>query len=149
MAFKRSGVQIPYPPLDPTATELPWGLWRAGRKWGNMNTARWKAADEFPLLALGASYDFRSGSTVSFSLGTRGDSLKLADMDEPFVCGPGLVFTVVGWADVHHSCDGHIKTQIRVCLPEEYHRWERMKELVDQLFAVLEIPGDETFEAHF
>jgi hypothetical protein len=70
-------------------------------------------------------------------------------MEEPFVVGPGLVFHVVGWADVHHPCAGHIRTQVRVCLPEEYLQWETMRDLVAQLFAEVGVPADETYEAHF
>src|SRR5580765_1856794 len=34
----------------------------------------------------------------------------------------------LGWVEIHHPCEGHIRAQIRVSLPEEYHQPERMKQ---------------------
>ena len=51
--------------------------------------------------------------------------------------------------DVHHPCEGHIKARLRVLLPARYHGWEKMRELVERMFAALGIPADETYEASF
>jgi hypothetical protein len=114
-----------------------------------MDTNRWQAGQEFVLLDLIASLKFKSASSLSFQLGTKGDTLQLPDMDEPWVMGPGLVFTVMGWVDVHHPCEGHIKTRLRVCLPERYFEWQRMRDFVQRVFEQLGIPADETYEADF
>jgi hypothetical protein len=114
-----------------------------------VNISGRKLRDEFPLLDLVASLEFKSASSLSFRLGTKGNTLKLPDMDEPWVVGPGLIFTVIGWLDVHYPCDGHIKAHLRVCLPERYHEWQQMRELVNQVFEELGIPADETYEADF
>ena len=114
-----------------------------------MDTSRWKAGDEFQILDLVASFAFKSASSLSFELGTRGDSLMLPGMIEPCATMPGRVFTVIGWLDVHHPCQGHIKAQVRVCLPDRYHEWQRMGELVREVFEHLGILPDETYEAHF
>jgi hypothetical protein len=114
-----------------------------------MDTNQWRIGAELPLLDLLASLAFKSVSSLSFNLGTKGDTLKLADREEPMFLGTGIVFTVIGWLDVHYPCEGHIKAQLRVCLPDRYHQWERMRDLVRQVFDRLGIPADETYEAHF
>jgi hypothetical protein len=114
-----------------------------------MDTNRWKTGQEFVLLDLVAALEFKSASSLSFRLGTKGDTLQLSDIEEPWVMGPGLVFTVIGWVDAHHPCEGHIKARLRVCLPERYLEWEQMRDLVQRLFEQLGIPADETYEADF
>lgn len=114
-----------------------------------LDSSRWQTGQEFVLLDLIAALDFRSVSSLSFQLGTKGDLLLSPGMEEPWAMGPGIVFTVIGWVDVHYPCEGHIKTQLRICLPEKYHQPEQMRELVQQLFQQLGIPDDETYEAHF
>ncbi len=61
----------------------------------------------------------------------------------------GGVFTCVGRLEVHHPCEGHIKAQVMAILGEQYHHWEKMRDLVQQTFAALGIPADETYEADF
>lgn len=114
-----------------------------------MDTELWEEGREFALLDLIAKLEFKSESSLSFRLGTKGDALQLSGMDEPWVTGPGMIFTVLGWVDIHHPCEGHIKAQLRVCLPEKYLEWEPMRDLVHQLFDLLRIPADETYEADF
>jgi hypothetical protein len=55
----------------------------------------------------------------------------------------------LGWVEIHHPCDGHIKARIRASLPQEYHQPEKMKQIVEVLFVQAGIPADETYEAHF
>ena len=89
--------------------------------------------DRFAVLDLLASFAFKSSGSVSFDLGTEG----------------GGVFNVVGWVDVHHPCEGHIKARFRVLLPARYHALEQMPDFVQQMFSALGIPPDETYEAEF
>jgi hypothetical protein len=114
-----------------------------------LDTNRWQKGQEFALLDLVAALKFKSASSLSFELGTKGGDLWVPGMVEPRVIGPGMVFTVIGWVDVHYPCEGHIKTQLRVCLPKRYHEPEQMRNLVQQLFKELGIPADETHEAEF
>jgi hypothetical protein len=50
-----------------------------------MDTARWKDGDRFAVLDLVAEFQFKTASSVSFQLGTKGDTIQLPGMDEP--CG--------------------------------------------------------------
>jgi hypothetical protein len=122
---------------------------KSGKAEAVLDTRRWERGQEFVLLDLVAQMEFKSESSLSFYLGTKGDTLLLPGMEEPWVTGPGIVFTVIGWVDVHYPCEGHIRAQLRICLPEKYHEPERRLELVQQLFGRLGIPADETYEAHF
>src|SRR4029079_11451438 len=88
--------------------------------------------DRFTVLDLLASFAFKSSGSVSFDLGTD--------------CG---VFKLVGWVDVHHPCEGHIKARFRVLLPARYHGPEQMRDFVQQMFSALGIPADETYEVEF
>jgi hypothetical protein len=104
--------------------------------------------DRFPILDLIASFAFKSPGSVSIDLGTESDTLFLSDR-ETMTIGPGGVFNVIGWVDVHHPCEGHIKARIRVLLPARYQTTEQMGEFVVQLFSALGFPEDETYEASF
>jgi hypothetical protein len=110
-----------------------------------MDTARWKDGDEFAVLDLIAQFQFKTASSVSFQLGTKGDTLQLPGMDQPWVLGAGRVFTVIGWLDAHHPCEGLHRLQLRVGLPDRYACWESMRELVPQVKAALGLPADESY----
>jgi hypothetical protein len=113
-----------------------------------VETSRFRDREgNFPVLDLIASFDFKSSSSISFLLGRFGDMIRLTDMDWPV--GPGRVFEVVGQVIVHHPCEGHIKAQLLVLLPVEYHEIERMKELIRVVFVALAIPLDDTFDSLF
>jgi hypothetical protein len=88
---------------------------------------------KFAALDLLASFEFKTATSVGFHLGH----------SRPHG------FFVVGLLEVHHPCEGHVKARLTVVLPEEYHPWERMRDLVQQVFTELSIPADETYEAHF
>jgi hypothetical protein len=108
----------------------------------------------FQVLDLSARLTFRSATSISFDLGRYSDTLKLPGGGFPgqdFVMnvGPDGAFYVTGRVDVHHPCEGHIKTQLHIVLPPEYHSSERMKEFIAIVFEALGIPSDETFEALF
>jgi len=108
----------------------------------------------FEVLDLSARFTFRSAGSISFDLGRYSDTLilpggNLLGGDFIMNAGPGGVFMVIGRVDVHHPCEGHIKTQLHVVLPAEYHLFEQMRVFVSEVFEALGIPSDETFEALF
>jgi hypothetical protein len=107
------------------------------------------AFDEFQLHDLVAKFEFKSATSISFALGRYSDTLKLPDSNFAMKVGPRGVFTRVGRVDVHHPCEGHIKAQLNVVLPTEYHEFERMQGLVKSVFEALGIQPDETFETLF
>jgi hypothetical protein len=101
-----------------------------------MDTTRFAEGDDaFSFLALTANVAFKSPSSISFNLG-RWSHCR-------------FVFTHVGCIDVHHPCDGHIKTQLRIQIPAQYHDLDQMKSIINQTFDALSIPLDETYEAVF
>jgi hypothetical protein len=108
-----------------------------------VNIARYKHGDEFAVLDLIATYEFKSATTISFVFGRYTDTLLGLPV------APHLVFDTVGWLDVHHPCEGHIKVKIRIGLPSEYLISERMCEIVRATFVELGIPPDKTYDAHF
>lgn len=111
-----------------------------------MDTARWKHGDEFAVLDLIAVFEFKSASSLSFQLGTKGDTFQLPGMDEPWVLGAGRVFSVIGFLDVHHPCEGFHRLQLRVGLPERYACWESMRDLVPQVKIALGLSADESYQ---
>jgi len=113
-----------------------------------MDTSRWKEGDEFAVLDLVAEFQFKTASSLSFNLGTRGTTLQLPDMEKPWVLAPGRVFTVIGWLDVHHPCEGLHRLQLRIGLPDRYACWESMRDLVPQVKAALGVPADESYHVY-
>ena len=108
----------------------------------------YESRDQFAVLDLIASFNFKSASSISFLLGTESDKLLLND-GTSIQCGKGFVFKVVGSVDVHYPCDDHVKAKVRVELPDRYHSHDQMQQFVKQLFWELTIPADETYEAAF
>jgi hypothetical protein len=53
----------------------------------------------------------------------------------------------MGWIDLHYPCDGHMKLQIRISLPTEYHAGQTFHAIVWAIIAATGIPTDETWEA--
>jgi hypothetical protein len=99
-----------------------------------MNTARFNSREDiFSLLDLTARFKFKTASSVSFSLERHSKSLCPTRQ--------------VGWIDVHYPCQNHIKLQIRISLPAEYHAADKLKTIVAEVFAATQIPADETYEA--
>ena len=103
---------------------------------------------EFAVLDLVASFRFRTAGSAGFALGRWGDGRPPADETNGQL-GRGGTFHGAGSLEVHHPCDGHVQARLTVVLPEPYQAPGRMREIVDQVFAALGIPADETFEAHF
>jgi hypothetical protein len=120
----------------------------AVRRKTGMDTAHWKHGDEFAVLDLIAKFEFKTASSLSFLLGTKGDWLQTPGMDRPWFVGGGRVFTVVGWLDIHHPCEGFHRLQLRVGLPDRYVCWESMRDLVPQVITALEMPPDESYHVN-
>ena len=101
-----------------------------------MDTTRFaKGQDAFSVLGLTAKTEFKTASSISFMLG-RWSSRRTG-------------FSGVGWIDVHHPCEGHVKTRIRVRIPTTFQEFEQMKSLIAVVFENLGIPADETYESSF
>lgn len=103
---------------------------------------------EFPLLDLVAQLEFETPGSAGFCLGTYGNVISISSGVEVNVGEKG-VFNVCGSVAVHYPCDNHIKVQVSAELPEQYRTFETMHEFVQQLFAAVGIPSDETFTATF
>jgi hypothetical protein len=120
-----------------------------------LDTTRFSDRDGgFRVLDLSARFAFKSATSISFALGRYSDTLRLpggGPFGDDFIMkvGPDAAFYVTGRVDVHHPCEGHIKAQLHVVLPAEYHPFERMREFVATIFEALGIPSDETFESQF
>ena len=95
----------------------------------NSSKGVWRALD------MTAQLEFSSASSKSFTLERYSKSLCPTRQ--------------LGWIEIHHPCEGHIKAQIRASLPEEYQQPEKMREVVEHLLAHAGIPAGETYEAHF
>jgi len=99
-----------------------------------MNTLKFNCReDKFRLLDLTARFNFKTERSLSFSLERYSKSL--------------LPTRQMGWIDLHFPCGGHIKLQIRVCLPDEYHTAEKFQAIIAALIAATGVPADETYEA--
>ena len=64
--------------------------------------------DGFPILDFVAQFVAKTDTSVSFHLGRWGNTLDFAD-SPPMQLNSPSVFTVFGWIDVHHPCQGHIR----------------------------------------
>jgi len=99
-----------------------------------MNTSRFRSdKDTFNVLDLTAVFDFKTDSSVSFTLERYSRSL--------------LPTRMMGWIDLHHPCAGHIKLRVRIALPAEYHTPEKLREIARAALDALGVPPDETWEA--
>jgi hypothetical protein len=108
-----------------------------------MDTSRFtKPDDEFPLLDLTARFAFKTDSSVSFLVGRMAD-LHPDDQSDFVVSG----FEVIGWIDVHHPCESCIKAQLRICLPPDYHSFERMAAMVKAICEAVSILPEENCES--
>jgi hypothetical protein len=108
-----------------------------------MDTSRFRTADdEFPLLDLTARFAFKTDSSISFEIGRMG-SWHPDDQPDFVISG----FEVIGWIDVHHPCDSCIKAQLRICIPADYHQFERVATMVKAICEALSIPPEENCES--
>src|SRR5688572_25100506 len=98
-----------------------------------MNTDRFNSQeDKFSMLDLTARFSFRTASSLSFALERYSKSLCPTRQ--------------VGWIDLHYPCEGHIKLQIRISLPSEYHAGEKLRAIVTAVIAATGVPADGTYE---
>jgi hypothetical protein len=99
-----------------------------------MNSAQFNSAeDKFSVLDFTARFEFKTASSISFSLERYSKSL--------------CPTRKIGWMDVHYPCQGHIKVQLRISLPNEYHTPKKLGKIVADVLAATGIPADETYEA--
>ena len=89
--------------------------------------------DSFRVLDLTARFSFKTESSISFSLERHSKGL--------------LPTRQIGWIDLHYPCDGHIKVQVRISLPSEYHADDKFRAIVTAIFAAVSVPVDETWDA--
>jgi len=104
--------------------------------------------DHFRVLDLKAAFWFKTPGSISFNLGTMGDTLYPVD-SKPIDVGPNGVFNICGWMDIHYPCSDHIRVRLRVKLPERYLDSDQQQKLIAQTFAALGLSSAETFEATF
>lgn len=110
-----------------------------------MNTRKFvEKRGEFDFFDLKAKFEFSSASSISFCLGRWGNVLELDDGTKFDDCN---VFTVCGWIDVHHPCEGTAAARIRLRVPKECCDHGKVMSALSAIFAVLEIPSDTTFVA--
>lgn len=109
-----------------------------------MNIADFKHNDCFALPDLEACFEFKTETSISFQLGRHSRSRS--------------AFSARGWLDVHHPVPGEYvpKACLRIALPSGYLRFEHKASLLEQfreviaaVFAALQIPAGEVYEAHF
>lgn len=113
-----------------------------------METRRFhKRGPEFVVLDLIASFAFKSSTSISFDLGRYGDTLSLPDDGISLPVGPRGVFRTMGWIDVHHPCEREGTAKLRICLPREYHGWEKLQQIVNRVLSELSIPVEEPYHA--
>ena len=89
---------------------------------------------EVPLLDLLASCSYRTETSIALGL-YRFESANARSQR--------------GTLDVHHPCDGHVKTLIRCQLPKSYLKRKQIAIIIKEVFVALHIPADETFDAYF
>lgn len=119
-----------------------------------MDTLRFmKAEDGFDLLDLKARFAFKTETSISFDIGRWSSTLRIpagdGKEDRVLSADRPFVFTGIGWIDAHHPCDSPIKAQLRICIPTEYHQFERMESIVKGICEALSIPLEEHCESKF
>jgi hypothetical protein len=120
-----------------------------------MDTSPFSGLDEFSLIDdLVALFSFKTDASISFLVGRWSNVLRLPidrEGGEEVLLSSGhkSVFNCVGWLDVHHPCQAHVKTQLRIKIPQQHHHFEAMRTIVQTTLSRLGIPLDETYEAAF
>jgi hypothetical protein len=102
---------------------------------------------EFTVLDLIAVYQYKTATSIGFSLGRYTDGRKpAASLQE---AARGGVFECQGTLVVHHPCEGDYEVRITVVLRSQDHDWQVQHEAMRPLFAALEIPKSATYFATF
>ncbi len=104
------------------------------------------SAEYFALVGLTARLEFSTDSSITFALGTMSDHIHFPDDNITVELDQQAVFNACGWVTVHHPCQGHLKARVHAAVPDECLTTERIQKLVLELFALLDIPSDETYE---
>lgn len=102
---------------------------------------------EFEFLDLIGQLSHSSASSVSFQLGRKTDSIELPTGNLQFM-GEGRVFSVCGWLDAHYPCHGFHKLLVRCSLPNDYVRFESMRNLIRCVTAALGLPPNVSYQIH-
>lgn len=89
--------------------------------------------NRFDVLDLVAQYEFKTESSISFTLGH----------------GTPAHFQSLGRVEVHHPCVGSFNARLRVWLPDQHINLTSMIEVIQRVFLALTIPDNETHEAIF
>ena len=100
-------------------------------KLGSFNTSR----DGFNLLHLRAHFHFKTASSIGFRLGP-----------VPKIPRACIIF---GAAQIHHPCEGCIRAQIQLQLPQRYKDGRLLRQFREAFFGELGIAEDETWELSF
>ncbi|EMI21581.1 hypothetical protein RMSM_01491 [Rhodopirellula maiorica SM1] len=104
--------------------------------------------NEIGLLDMIATLRARSRTSFMFDLGTKGDTLTFPDTGEVFDAGPGRVYNVFGWIDVHYPCEGSHPLQVRMGLPDDRVSWETMRDTIAELRNYFDIPDDAGYQIY-
>ena len=96
-----------------------------------MDTSPFSGSFEFSLIDdLVALFSFKTDASISFLVGRWASNRR-------------AMFNCAGWLDVRHPCKAHVKTQLRIKVPKQYHHFEAMRSIVQSALASLGIPLDE------
>ncbi len=102
---------------------------------------------DYPLLDLVGQIHFDTPGSLSFHLGHKRDTLDIPEDKQRYI-GPGRVFQIVGWLDVHYPASGECKLRVRCSLPSEYCNLSTMQDLGNQLRDLLSLPRQISCEVH-
>lgn len=94
-----------------------------------------KRPASFRVLDLHATIAFKTHGSISYNL------------DKEPTNGEGA--RRVGWIDIHHPCEGPIRSQVRVIITQEYFESNAMNSIVRTALNALSVPVDVHFEAEF
>lgn len=93
-----------------------------------------KRPASFRVLDLHATVAFKTAGSISYNL----DKEKSGEPPRR-----------LGWIDIHHPCEGPIRSQVRVIITQEYFDSNAMNTIVRTALTAIEVPTDGRFEAEF
>lgn len=93
-----------------------------------------KRPASFRVLDLRAVMAFKTSGSISYNL----DKEKSGEPPRR-----------IGWIDIHHPCEGPIRSQVRVVITQEYFDSNAMNTIVRTALNAIEVPPDGRFEAEF
>lgn len=102
---------------------------------------------DYPLLDLIGHLEFATAGSLSLNLGRKEDSLEYISGKRQYI-GPGRVFYVVGWLDVHYRASNGYHLVIRCELPRDYFHLQTIRDLIPQLCDLLSLPHEIGYEFH-